>query len=428
MAPESDSSAPLAGGLPTQYVDVDPDETREWIDSLDALVDTSGNYRARYMMLSLLRRAAERNVGVPSLRSTDYINTISPEREPWFPGDEAVEREIRRMIRWNAAIMVHRAQRPGVSVGGHLSTYASSAHAVRSRLQPLLPGQRRHTRATTSTSKATLHPASTPAPSSKVGSPRPDWTLPPGTWPDGRGLVVPPPATDAGLLGVPDGVDGPRPLTALYQARFNRYLQNREIDDTSQQPRLGVPRRRRVRRARNARRHFAGLSRAARQPCVCRQLQPAAPRRSGAGQRQGHSGTRGDLPWCGVERHQGHLGRALGPTASRTSTASLSTDGRNHRRRVSRRYKRRDGAYIREHFFGRDPRLAKLVEHLSDDRDLALHRGGHDYRRCTPRTEAATSKDQPTVILAKTIKGWTWATVRRAQRHPPDEEADVEQL
>ena len=93
MAPESDSSAPLAGGLPTQYVDVDPDETREWIDSLNALVDTSGNYRARYVMLSLLRRAAERNVGVPSLRSTDYINTISPEREPWFPGDEAVERE-----------------------------------------------------------------------------------------------------------------------------------------------------------------------------------------------------------------------------------------------------------------------------------------------------------------------------------------------
>ena len=138
MAPESDSSAPLAGGLPTQYVDVDPDETREWIDSLDALVDTSGNYRARYMMLSLLRRAAERNVGVPSLRSTDYINTISPEREPWFPGDEAVEREIRRMIRWNAAIMVHRAQRPGVSVGGHISTYASLGDAVRGRLQPLL--------------------------------------------------------------------------------------------------------------------------------------------------------------------------------------------------------------------------------------------------------------------------------------------------
>ena len=127
MAPGRDRDPLIAGGLPTQYVDVDPDETAEWVESFDNLVDTQGNYRARYLMLSLLRRAAERNVGVPSLRSTDYINTISPENEPWFPGDEATEREIRRINRWNAAIMVHRAQRPGVAVGGHISSYASSA-------------------------------------------------------------------------------------------------------------------------------------------------------------------------------------------------------------------------------------------------------------------------------------------------------------
>ena len=78
MAPGRDRDPLIAGGLPTQYVDVDPDETAEWVESFDNLVDTQGNYRARYLMLSLLRRAAERNVGVPSLRSTDYINTISP--------------------------------------------------------------------------------------------------------------------------------------------------------------------------------------------------------------------------------------------------------------------------------------------------------------------------------------------------------------
>ena len=117
----------LAGGLPTQYVDVDPDETSEWTASLDQVIDAAGPYRARYLMLSLLRRAAERNVGIPSLRSTDYINTIAPEMEPWFPGDEAIERTIRRHVRWNAAVMVHRAQRPGIGVGGHISTYASSA-------------------------------------------------------------------------------------------------------------------------------------------------------------------------------------------------------------------------------------------------------------------------------------------------------------
>ena len=78
-------------------------------------------------MLALLQRARERGVGVPSLASTDYINTIPPEAEPWFPGDEEVERRYRAWIRWNAAIMVHRAQRPGIGVGGHISTYASSA-------------------------------------------------------------------------------------------------------------------------------------------------------------------------------------------------------------------------------------------------------------------------------------------------------------
>src|SRR5919106_982221 len=75
----------------------------------------------------LLERAREMQVGVPSLTATDYINTISPEQEPWFPGDEEVERRYRAYLRWNAAVMVHRAQRPGIGVGGHISTYASSA-------------------------------------------------------------------------------------------------------------------------------------------------------------------------------------------------------------------------------------------------------------------------------------------------------------
>src|SRR5258708_7542294 len=78
-------------------------------------------------MLRLVERARERQVGVPPLTTTDYINTITPEAEPWFPGDEHVERRIRAYMRWNAAMLVHRAQRPGIGVGGHISTYASSA-------------------------------------------------------------------------------------------------------------------------------------------------------------------------------------------------------------------------------------------------------------------------------------------------------------
>src|SRR5689334_24078775 len=78
-------------------------------------------------MLRLLERARERQVGVPPLTTTDYINTIPSEQEPWFPGDEHVERRLRAYIRWNAAMMVHRGNRPGIGVGGHISTYASSA-------------------------------------------------------------------------------------------------------------------------------------------------------------------------------------------------------------------------------------------------------------------------------------------------------------
>ncbi|HEY1346092.1 MAG TPA: pyruvate dehydrogenase (acetyl-transferring), homodimeric type, partial [Streptosporangiaceae bacterium] len=117
----------ISDGLPTQLPDIDPDETREWVDSFDDVVRTRGRARARYVMLSLLERAREQQVGVPGLRSTDFINTIPPEREPWFPGDEHVERRIRAYIRWNAAIMVSRANRAGLGVGGHIATYASAA-------------------------------------------------------------------------------------------------------------------------------------------------------------------------------------------------------------------------------------------------------------------------------------------------------------
>ena len=114
-------------GLATQLPDIDPDETKEWLDSFDAMVDERGRSRARYMMLRLLERAREQNVGVPALRSTDYINTIPPEREPWFPGDEEAERRIRAFIRWNAAVMVSTANRKGLEVGGHIATYQSAA-------------------------------------------------------------------------------------------------------------------------------------------------------------------------------------------------------------------------------------------------------------------------------------------------------------
>jgi pyruvate dehydrogenase E1 component len=107
--------------------DADPQETAEWSESLDSLVAAQGHQRGREIMLSLLKRSKELHLGVPMVPTTDYINTIAAGNEPDFPGDEDIERRYRAWIRWNAAVLVHRAQRSGISVGGHISTYASSA-------------------------------------------------------------------------------------------------------------------------------------------------------------------------------------------------------------------------------------------------------------------------------------------------------------
>src|SRR5436190_722374 len=110
-----------------QLPDIDPQETQEWIESLDALVRQSGADRARFVMYKLLKRARMLHVGLPPLTQTRYINTISPEQEPYFPGDEEMELHIRRLIRWNAVAMVVRANHHFEGIGGHLATYASAA-------------------------------------------------------------------------------------------------------------------------------------------------------------------------------------------------------------------------------------------------------------------------------------------------------------
>src|SRR6202167_4169122 len=110
-----------------QLPDIDPEETAEWIDSFDAVVDAQGRPRARFLLMKLIERARALQVDFPSTVSTPYVNTIPRDEEPWFPGDEYLERRIRAMIRWTAAVMATRANHRSEGIGGHLSTYASSA-------------------------------------------------------------------------------------------------------------------------------------------------------------------------------------------------------------------------------------------------------------------------------------------------------------
>ena len=118
---------PVVSGMLSQVPDNDPDEKQVWIDSLEGLNEAKGAPRARYLLLHMLDEARRRDVSIPLETTTPYINSIPVEQEPYFPGDEAMEKRYRMWIRWNAAAMVTRAQRPGVGVGGHISSYASVA-------------------------------------------------------------------------------------------------------------------------------------------------------------------------------------------------------------------------------------------------------------------------------------------------------------
>ncbi|GIH17028.1 pyruvate dehydrogenase (acetyl-transferring), homodimeric type [Rugosimonospora africana] len=400
----------ISDGLPSQLPDIDPEETTEWVESLDGVIDERGAKRARYIMLRLLERARERQVGVPPLTTTDYINTITPEREPWFPGDEHVERRIRAYIRWNAAMLVHRAQRPGIGVGGHISTYASSAslyevgfnHFFRGKSHPGggdqlffqghgSPGMYARAYLEGRLSEQQLDGFRQEL--SHVGGGLPSYPHPrlmPDFWEF--------PTVSMGLGGI----------NAIYQARFNRYLHNRGIKDTSQQHvwaflgdgEMDEPE------------SLGAIGLAAREEldnltfvinCNLQRLDGPV-RGNGKIIQQLEAFFRG----AGWNVIKVVWGREWDPLLAADTDGALvnlmnvTPDG------DYQTYKAESGAYVREHFFGRDPRTRKMVEHLSDDEIWNLKRGGHDYRKLYAAYKAAVEHTgQPTVILAKTVKGWT---------------------
>ena len=155
-----------------QLPDRDPEETAEWRESLDAVTKAAGPQRAAYLMRRALEHTARsEGTELPSLLETDYVNTIPTSAEPEFPGDEAMEARITAWNRWNAAAMVTRGSKLGL--GGHIATFASAAWLYETGFQHFFRGKEgleaTVTAATSSTSRATPPPASTPAPSSRAG-------------------------------------------------------------------------------------------------------------------------------------------------------------------------------------------------------------------------------------------------------------------
>ncbi len=408
-----DNAGPILNGLPTNLPDIDSEETAEWLESLDGLIDEQGRNRARYVMLKLLERSRQRHLGVPSLTATDYVNTIPAESEPWYPGDQDLERKFRRLLRWNAAVMVHRAQRPGVGVGGHISTFASSATLYEVGFNHFFRGKD--------------HPGggdqvffqghASPGPYARAflegrleEADMDGFRQEKSHIVDGKIRALPSyphPRQMPDFWEFPTVSMGLGPINAIWQAQFNKYLHNRGIKDTSQQ------------------RVWAFLgdgemdeveSRGALQLASYEELDnltfvvncnlqrlDGPVRGNGKIMQELESFFRG----AGWNVIKVVWGRGWDPLLASDKDGALvnvmnaTSDG------DYQTFKANDGAYVRDHFFARDPRTAKMVEGWEPEKIWNLTRGGHDYQKVYAAYDAATKfTGAPTVILAHTIKGY----------------------
>jgi pyruvate dehydrogenase E1 component len=406
----SRGTGPILNGLPSNLPDIDPEETSEWLQALDDLNDSAGRRRARYIMLKLNQRARELGVGVPSLTVTDYINTIPPEREPWYPGDEHLERRYRRALRWNSAMMVHRAQRPGIGVGGHIASYASSStmyevgfnHFFRGPDHPgggdqiffqghAAPGMY---------ARAFLE--------GRLSEDQLDGFRQELSHPGGGMPSYPHPRLMPDFWQFPTVSMGLGPMDAIYQAQFNKYLHNRGIKDTSQQHvwaflgdgEMDEPESRGFLQV-------AAVEELDNLTFVvnCNLQRLDGPVRGNGKIIQELEGTFRGAGWNVIKVIWGRQWDML-----------LAKDGENALTHLMnstpdgdyQTFRAESGAFIREHFFGRDPRTRRMVENMTDEDIWKLKRGGHDYHKVYAAYKAATEHSgQPTVILAKTIKGYT---------------------
>ncbi len=399
-----------AGGLPSQYVDSDPAESREWLDSLDSVIANAGPGRARYLMIEMLRHSAEQSIGVPDVRQTDYINTISPDKEPEFPGDELIERRIRAIIRWNAVMMVHRAQRPGVGVGGHISSYASSAALYEVGMNHFFRGHDAPGGADQIFWQGHASPGAYARAylEGRLTADRLDGFRQELSHPSGGLPSYPHPRLMPDFWRFPTVSMGLGGLDAIYQARFNRYLHARGIKDTSDQHvwaflgdgEMDEPE------------STGALWLASREKldnltfvinCNLQRLDGPV-RGNGKIIQELESLFRG----AGWNVLKVVWGRGWDDLLAKDNDGALVAIMNKTPDGDYQTYKSESGGFVREHFFGQDPRAAALVTDMTDDEIWKLGRGGHDYQKLYAAYSAAVKHEgQPTVILAKTIKGWT---------------------
>ncbi|WP_306986879.1 pyruvate dehydrogenase (acetyl-transferring), homodimeric type [Arthrobacter silviterrae] len=408
-----DESSHILSGLTNQLPDRDPEETAEWLESLDALIADRGTERAQFIMRSLLQRAGAQSVGVPMVTTTDYVNTIPADQEPVFPGNEEIERRYRAWLRWNAAVMVHRAQRPGIGVGGHISTYAGAATLYEVGFNHFFRGKdhagggdqvffQGHA-SPGMYARAFLEGRLT---EEDLDGFRQEKSR------QGHALSsYPHPRLMPEFWEYPTVSMGIGPMNAIYQAQSNRYLHNRGIKDTSQQHvwaflgdgEMDEPESRGLLQL-AANDKLDNLTFVVN--CNLQRLDGPV-RGNGKIVQELEAFFRG-AGWNVIKVLWGRewdelLARDTDHSLVKVMNDTLDGDYQT--------YKAESGGFVREHFFGQTPQTKELAAHLSDDEVWNLKRGGHDYHKVYAAYKAALDfQGKPTVILAHTVKGYGLGT------------------
>lgn len=387
--------------------DVDAQETQEWIDALAAVIEQEGNERAHFLLEQLIDYARRSGANLPYSANTAYVNTIPPHMEPEIPGNQAIETRLRSYIRWNAAAMVVRANRKNSELGGHIASFASAAtlydigfmhfwHAPTPEHGGDLIYYQGHS-APGIYSRAFMEGRLS---EEDLENFRQEV--------DGKGLSsYPHPRLMPEFWQFPTVSMGLGPIMSIYQARFMKYLQDRGLAHTED------------------RKIWAFLG----------DGEVDEPETLGAislGSREKLE----NLTWvinCNLQRLDGPVRgngkiiqeleavfRGVGWNVIKVVWGSYWDKllARDHEGLLRQRmmeavdgdyqnYKAKDGAYVREHFFGKYPELKAMVSKMSDDDIWRLNRGGHDPHKVFAAYSEAMKKDgRPTVILAKTVKGY----------------------
>ncbi|GIG55535.1 pyruvate dehydrogenase (acetyl-transferring), homodimeric type [Demequina activiva] len=395
-------------------VDKDPNETGEWLESLDGLIESGGESRAEYILDRMVEHAASQQLSVPLSLNTPYVNTIHVDDEPEFPGDEEIERRYRGWIRWNAAVMVTRAQAGDKGVGGHISSYASVAtlyevglnHFFRGKDHPG-GGDQVYFQGHAAPGVYARGFVEGRFSEEDLDSFRQEKSA------SGRGLSsYPHPRLMPELWEFPTVSMGLGPASAIYQAWTNRYLHLRGIKDTSQQHvwaflgdgEMDEPESRGMLQL-AANQNLDNLTFVVN--CNLQRLDGPV-RGNGKIIQELEAYFRG----AGWNVLKVVWGRNWDPLLERDDDGALVNLMNTVPDGDFQTFRAESGAFIRDQFFGGDPRAKELVKDMTDDEIWALKRGGHDYQKLYAAYAKATTEanGKPTVILAKTIKGYGLGT------------------